>query len=333
MAKLFITIDTEYEFGFTAKAGLDSRAQNFARSIACETGSGPKIATVGIGYQMDQFDRHGLKGVFFVDPMPAMLWGIEAISDVVGPIVARGHDVQLHIHTEWLAMAGANHPLSGSSKGKAGRNIKDFTLDEQSQLIDYARDILMAAGAPAPTAFRAGNYGADDTTLMALAELGFAYDTSHAPALVGGDCGITLGRDDRAPLAHHGLTEVPVSCIGDPRQGMRHAQLTALSCAEIVAALRHANTHNIPDFTLVSHSFELLSRDRSKANTVVKHRFEKLCQSVAAMEGVTTGTYADTPPQIDPSAKTPRPILPANKTRAGLRMIEQALSNAFYGDR
>lgn len=326
MTRLYVTIDTEYEFGFTARMGAGSRAENFARSISCETPNGP----VGVEYQLETFEKHGLKGVFFVDPMPALIWGVEAISDVVGPIVERGHDVQLHMHTEWLNIAGANHPLKN---GKTGPNIKNFELDEQATLILYARDVLIAAGAPKPTAFRAGNYGANDDTLHALADLGFTHDSSHAPAIPGSDCAITLGPDDRAPIEFCGVTEVPVSAIGDPRQGMRHAQLTALSRAEMLAALSHARAHNMPDFTLVSHSFELLSRDRSKANRVVKHRFEKLCQGVAAMEGVTTGTYADHPPQIDLSAIKPRPILPANKVRAGLRMAEQALSNAFYGDR
>lgn len=326
MTRLYITIDTEYEFGFTARMGADSRAANFAQSISCETPSGP----VGVGYQMDVFDRHGLKGVFFVDPMPALVWGVAAIEDVVGPIIARGHDVQCHLHTEWLNIAGAGHPLKN---GKTGPNIKHFRQDEQAALILYARDVLMAAGAPKPTAFRAGNYGANDDTLRALAELGFAYDSSHAPAIPASDCAISLGAEDRAPMDFQGITEVPVGCIGDPRQGMRHAQLTALSCAEILAALRHAQAQNIPDFTLVSHSFELLSRDRSKANRVVKSRFEKLCQQVAAMEGMATGTYADHPPAIDLNAKKPRPILPANNVRTGLRMAEQALSNAFYGDR
>lgn len=330
MTKLFITIDTEYEFGFTARAGMNSRAENFARSIACETPSGPKDSSVGIDYQMDVFDRHGLKAVFFVDPMPAMLWGVESISDVVGPIIERGHDVQLHIHTEWLAMAQENHPLSGRSKGKIGRNIKDFTFDEQCALIDYARGVLIAAGAPNPCAFRAGNYGANDQTLMALADLGFTHDTSHAPALMGGDCAITLGAEDRAPIELYGLTEVPISCIARPFSGLRHAQLTALSCFEMLAALRHARAKDIADFTLVSHSFEILSRDRSMVNCVVQRRFEKLCRSVSEMQDVTTGTYAEAPPQVNKTRRKPRAVLPASEVRTGMRIAEQALANALY---
>jgi hypothetical protein len=117
---------------------------------------------------MDVFERHGIKAVFFVDPMPALVWGTAAIEDVVGPIVVRGHDVQLHIHTEWLELAGDANPLGM----RTGMNIKDFGVEEQCVLLDYARGVLIAAGAPGPVAFRAGNYGANDDTLRALAQLG-----------------------------------------------------------------------------------------------------------------------------------------------------------------
>jgi hypothetical protein len=175
MTKVYFTIDTEYEFGFAARHGLAARAENFARSIRGAT----PAAEAGIFHQMDVFERHGLKAVFFVDPMPALVWGAGAIAEVVEPILERGHDVQLHIHTEWLALAGEASPLPG----RTGRNIKDFDLGEQVRLIGWASDALVAAGAPRPVAFRAGNYGANDDTLRALAQLGIACDSSHPPGI------------------------------------------------------------------------------------------------------------------------------------------------------
>ena len=154
MTAVYITIDTEYAAGL-AHLG---RAENYARSIACETPSGP----AGLFYKMRLMERHGLKGVFFVDPMPALLWGRAAIADVVGPIVEAGHDVQLHCHTEWLERAGAANPF-----GKIGTNIADFAFDDQCAILGWARDMLVSAGAPPPVAFRAGNYGANDDTLRA----------------------------------------------------------------------------------------------------------------------------------------------------------------------
>jgi peptidoglycan/xylan/chitin deacetylase (PgdA/CDA1 family) len=320
---VYLTIDTEYAAHLPGANGSPgTRADNFAHSIACETAAG----AVGIFHQMDVLDAHGLRGVFFVDPMPALLWGIEAIADVVRPIAARGHDVQLHCHTEWLEYA-AGSALEGMP---TGRNLRDFTREEQATILEFARDTLVAAGAPSPVAFRAGNYGANDDTLAVLAELGIAYDTSHCPALSGrGDCAISLGPDDLRPIAHRGVIEVPAACVESFGGTLRHGQLTALSLRELVAAVRHARDEGIASVTLVSHSFELLSRDRRRINRLVAHRFARLCAAIAEMPGVTTATYAAQPPAAEADGDRPAP-LPHDALRGGLRIIEQAVSNAFY---
>lgn len=322
MVALYITIDTEYEFGFTRRHGTGSRAENFRRSIRCATPDGD----VGIFHQMDVFERYGLKAVFFVDPLPALVWGIGAVADIVEPIVERGHDVQLHLHTEWLELAGCANPLGT----RTGANIKDFTRDEQVVLLQLGIELLMQAGAPRPVAFRAGNYGANDDTLRAMAQVGLSHDTSHPPGLMHGECEIGLDERHRRPLRRLGVIEVPIGCIGDALGGLRHAQLTALSYREIVAALRHARANDLACFTVVSHSFELLCRQRTRINRIVERRFENVCAHVAAMEGVTTATYAERLPNV---AKRPMgaPVLAPAPLLNGTRMVEQAVANALYG--
>ncbi len=323
MTKVYLTIDTEYEFGFAVRHGIDApaRAQNYARAIDGRTANGH----AGLAYQLDCFERCGLKAVFFVDPMPALIWGTGAIAAIVEPILSRGHDVQLHLHTEWLALAGSASPIGP----RTGQNIKDFTLDEQTILLGYAREALMAAGAPQPVAFRAGNYGANDDTLRALATLGFTHDSNHAPGIARSACAIGLGRDQLRPLRRHGVIEVPVGCITGAR-GLRHAQLTALSARELREATAHARDHGIDSFTIVSHSFELLSRDRTMVNRVVQRRYERFCTALAAMPGVRTATYADDPPRTR-RLPGPRPLLPRNPLRSGARVLEQVFANALYG--
>ena len=58
-------------------------------------------AGVGIAYQLAMLARHGLKATFFVDPMPTMVFGLDAIRPVVEAIVAAGQEVQLHLHPNW----------------------------------------------------------------------------------------------------------------------------------------------------------------------------------------------------------------------------------------
>src|SRR5574337_115488 len=250
------------------------------------------------------------------------------VENFARSIVARGHDVQLHLHGEWLEFAGAFNPLTGLR----GRDIKDFTVGQQCKLLDYARGILVAAGAPAPIAFRAGNYAANDDTLRALAAVGMRYDTSHCPGIAGSDCAISLGAHDRDPIEHCGVTEVPIGCIGDRGGTLRHFQLTALTDVEIIAALRHAARQDRSSMTLVSHSFELLSRDRLRVNRIVKHRFERMCAVLEATPGISSATYACQPPLVGTDWR-PYDLLPYSVLRTVRRYVEQALSNTLYGSR
>mgnify|MGYP006267003191 CR=1 FL=1 len=322
MTRVYITVDTEYSSGLMTGPGPADRAENYARSIACLTPEGP----AGITHKLRLFAQHGVRAVFFVDPMPALQWGVAAIEDIVAPIRDAGQDVQLHCHTEWLEIAGAGHPLA---RVGTGRNIMDFAFEEQCAVLSWARDTLVAAGAPPPVAFRAGNYGANDDTLRALSEIGIRYDTSHCPALPGASR-IALGPGDRDPVMHEGVIEVPVGSIGKLAGGQRHAQITALSLAEMTSAIAHARDTGRGAFTLVTHSFELINRRRLAVNRIVRRRFTGLCRELAAMRGVETASYAAHPPEIAPNGAPSEP-LPADPLRTGLRMAEQAVSNALYG--
>lgn len=100
----------------------------------------------------------------------------------------------------------------------------------------------------------------------------------------------------------------------------------------MLAAVRHARSFGHCNFTIVSHSFELLSRDRRLINHVVKQRFERLCAGLENMNGVKTATYVRNPPSesdLPPDA----PVLPLNLLRSGLRLAKQAAANALYGAR
>ena len=320
MLSVFLTVDTEYSAGLFVHGRAVDRRSNHRLSIE---GAADRQA-VGVGYQIAQLDACGLKGVFFVDPLPGLLWGQAAVDAVVGPILAAGHDVQLHAHTEWLAFL-----TDGPFAGWSGRNMRDFSLDRQIAILSTARDLLMAAGAPAPIAFRAGNYGANDDTLRALATLGLRYDSSACPGLDDGDCRIDWPADRHEPLARHGVIEVPVGSIGGPRGSRRHAQITALSFRELRAAIEHARDVGQEAFTVVSHSFELLSRDRRRVNRVVQGRFDRLCRWLAQAPGVSTGTYRDDPPSVPKEAASS--LVAHHPLRTIERLGEQVVSNLWYG--
>ena len=323
MLPVLITIDTEYSSGLY-RSGLGREpGTNFDHAIACRTAGSKNSKGVGIHYQMDVFDRCGITGVFFVDPMPALVWGQEAVDAVVQPILERGHEVQLHLHTEWLALAAEN-PMGDS----AGQNIKDFSLTQQIDLIGFAREKLMAAGAPTPTAFRAGNYGANDDTLRALAELGIKYDSSFAPGYADSCCAIDLTQGQCAPTERFGVTEWPIAAITAPRSQWRHGQITALSFREMRDAVLHAVETDWPAFVLVSHSFEFYDRVRQVENIAVRRRFEKFCEWLGTSEIADGRGFAAL---SNGNAKSNLRLMPHSLVRTTERLVEQFFANRLYG--
>lgn len=313
MAQVLITVDTELS-ALLHQRGMPAD-DNLALSI-----TGP----FGVGWQMDRLEQYGLKGVYFVDPMPGLVYGPAIVAQMIEPILERRHEVQLHIHTEWLEWTEAS-PV----EGRRGRNIGDFSLEDQVMLISGARDALIEAGAPKPIAFRAGNYGANDDTLKALAALGLQWDSSFNAYYRGGDCRISLDESYVDPVRLSGINEVPVAAIEDRPGAVRPAQVCALSSSEMRAGLRHAAESGRPAFSVVTHSFEMLSRDRMRPNRLVMHRFEELCREIAENPGLESAGFADLDPAIaEVGAAGSR--VPPNRLRTLSRLAQQAFGTVAY---
>ncbi len=271
---------------------------------------------------MNRLDACGLTGVFFVDPMPALVYGIDVIARIVEPIVARGHEAQLHLHPEWLEWS-KEQPVGD----RRGRSICDFDFHDQVTLIKRARNLLIDAGAPPPLAFRAGNYGANDDMLRALASLGIKWDSSFNPTFIGDPCHIGLGADQIDTIERFGVMEMPISAICDRPGHLRHAQICALSSREMSDALNYAAKTKRPAFTIVTHSFEMMSRDRKRPNRSVMARFETLCRSVADHPDLSSSgfTTVDLSPVITKPERAP-----PNYLRTAQRFAEQAFATLAY---
>lgn len=305
---VFLTVDTEFSWRHHA-AGLDVDTI-YDRSI--------EPAGVGLSYQLDRLAEHGLKACFFVDPMPALLFGLAPVKRMVETILSAGQEVQLHLHANWT---GAQVGDRGASHGRF--QLYEYSLDEQRDLLRGAIELLVAAGAPMPIAFRAGGYAANEDTLRALAELGFAYDSSHNGAEPA-ESRIALPPTQIAPLDHH-LIEMPVTVIEDAPGMWRTFQLCALSGAETAAALDHAVAADHAAVTIVSHGFELANRLGTRPNSVHVRRFDLLCRLLAARtEDLPTRHFADRPPLA--LGQDDRP-LGANALRRRMRQAEQLWSN------
>lgn len=302
--RVLLTVDTELVWRHH-EAGLSWR-ENFARSY--------EAAGVGVPYQLRLLAEHGLKACFFVDPMPALMHGLEPVRRMIEPILAAGQEVQLHLHPFW------------ARPGAAFRELNQYDAAEQQALIEQARDLLVAAGAPNPIAFRAGSYAANADTLRALGSIGIRYDSSHNGCEHLSD--IPIDSAQLAPGRIDGVVEVPVGQIEDQPGRLRHLQLCAVSFAEMRAALDHAVRERHPLVGIVTHSFELARRDGLAPNGLAVSRFKRLCRYLADhCEAMPTAHVAD----LDalPVGGDARPYRSPRLLTFG-RMAEQAWGNARY---
>ena len=320
MTSVLLTIDTELSPA-AHQRGVSAQ-DNFTRSILGQASNGER----GIAYQAGHLKAHGLKGVFFVEALSASIFGLDQLKRTIEPVLSYGSEVQLHIHTEWLSWFERD-PVSG----RRGGNMADFSHDDQCRLLELGIENLMRAGAPRPIAFRAGNYGANNDTLRALATVGIKYDTSYNYPYLGAACKIATDAPLLDPHAVQGTIEVPVAVFEDYPNHQRPAQLCAVSSSEMRQLLKQSVTQGRRATVIVSHSFELLNHSRTMVNRIVERRFEQLCEMLQAMRGRAQTKGFSELDQLDlttPAARTAP--LRSNAWRTAWRMMEQAAGRVLY---
>jgi hypothetical protein len=309
--RVLLTVDTELRWGPYA-AGA-SWQENLRRSF--------EPAGVGVSWQLDLLARHRLSACFFVDPMPAEVYGLDPVRAMVAPILAAGQEVQLHLHPCWRSVA------EGIGAGE-GFELTGFSASDQQALVGKARQLLIDAGAPPPIAFRSGSFAADADTLAALTANGIRFDSSHNGSEHPWPSALPLPPEQIAPVRLGEVIEVPVTQIEDAPGNLRPMQFCAVSSDEIESALLHAEAEGHPLVTIVSHSFEFASRDGARPNRTLCRRFERLCALLAAeRERFPTARFnelGDLPLETEG-----RPLAP-QRLRTARRMAEQLWSNAVY---
>jgi hypothetical protein len=285
---ILFTIDTEV-YPINSLWRKDHLKLDIERDIYGITSSGH----YGLVYHLEVLQRHRLKAVFFVESLFAGCShvGFGPLRDIIDLIYSYGQEIQLHLHAEWIPY------LTNCPVPFRGNLLRDYSLDEQIGLLELARDNLIKAGAKPPVAFRAGNYAANESTLDALVKLGFRFDTSYNHPYLSSACGLS----SISPMWHaaptHGLWEVPVSCFEDWPGHYRHIELCACSTAELSQAISLAVSRSWNTFTLVSHTFELISNRGSLrpvvAKPIVIKRFDEWCSVIASRTDISTAHFGD----------------------------------------
>ncbi len=222
--------------------------------------------------------RHGLRAVFFVEPLFSARFGERYLAEIVQMIEREGQDVQLHLHPEWTDEISPP-PISDVSRKR--QHLTHYSVEEQTTLLGLGLGLLRAQTRSDVFAFRAGSYGANLDTYRALARCGLAVDSSLNSAY--GISGSDLPREltGSASARIEGLQAFPVTVFTDGLGRQRPAQVGACGLQELRHALEAAAEGGCPHFVIVSHNFEMLRPGSSEPDPLVVRRFEGLCRYLA----------------------------------------------------
>jgi hypothetical protein len=220
----------------------------------------------GIGFIASELERYRFPGTFFVEPLGSGHFGADGLAEACRTLLDRGHDVQLHAHpiqAQPLWLSRGERP--------APDDLASYTEDEQVRLLGAALALLVAAGVPRDsiTAFRAGNFGADNRTWPALRRAGLSLSSSYNPCYFERNCRMRWGSPvpDLFATDTPGVWELPITCLAEGEGRYRHLQIAAVSARETIDALEQARALGIGHVTIVTHSFEFSYLDSTESRS------------------------------------------------------------------
>jgi len=315
MLDVFITVDVE--MWCDSWNDLDTKFPNaFKRYIYGPTSRG----NYGLPYQLCKLQDHGLTGVFFVEVLFSTRFGLNSLAEIISLIRAKDHEIQLHIHTEWVDES--KKPLLDNIAGKK-QHIRYFSLEEQTILIQEGAKLIELAGGKGVNAFRAGNFGFNSDTLRALSMNHVAFDSSYNASMYGPESGVCPGAILVEPLECEGVYEYPMAVYSPGTHSLRHAQINACSYKEMEGLLWKALESERKSFVILSHSSELLNVSMNRPDDIVVDRFNKLCSFLERNQDCFCVRGFD---GLIPVLATTQPApLTSPIWKTGLRMMEQGI--------
>jgi hypothetical protein len=178
-------------------AGMAEPSKNKYLILTCDTEALPSAATedhvdrliwgrfpgqhsgAGIGLMMDVADETGVKISFFFDVFERLKYGQE-IDYAARYIVDRGHDLQLHLHIEFLTpefwQAQGCYPVTWAM------NLFDYR--SATRLLEYGIDLFEQMSGRRPVAYRGGAFRYNSNILKALHDLGVPLSFHYYPSTI-----------------------------------------------------------------------------------------------------------------------------------------------------
>lgn len=319
MLDVFFSVDVEVWCD-----GWDSLDKKFPEAFRRYVYGPTARGNFGLSYTLQLLSEHGLKGVFFVEPLFSTRFGSQPLEEIVGVIRESGQEIQLHLHPEWVDES--IEPLLETINGKR-QHLRYYNRVEQEILVAAGKALIAQAGGGDCTAFRAGSFGFNRDTLAALAANGIRFDSSYNATIFGLDSGVGPGQMLVDVVECDGIYEYPMTVYDDGTHSLRHTQLTACSHREMEGLLWQALESGRRSFMILSHNFELLNTTQDRPDDVVISRFRQLCSfldrnrdsfRMRGFEGLLP----------DPVTQQPAPLTsPLWKT--AMRMLEQVGRRRF----
>jgi len=203
---------------------------------------------------MEICDRYACKATFFVDVLEYARYGKTALGDVCRSIGDKGHDVQLH-----------THPANAYDARRKHMHL--YSLAEQKAIIEEGKELIREWTGEYPVAHRAGAYGINHDTLVALREGGIPIDSS---AFYGHPNSHVVPSKNRV-VELDGVVEIPVTVFLRRRQvklgrwvvrqraRVVKTDVDAAIADELARCVQEAKQHDIRVMNLFMHSYSLVS--------------------------------------------------------------------------
>jgi hypothetical protein len=268
--------------------------------------------------------RHGLRAVFFVEPLFAARFGVDHLRRIVDLIGSHDQQIELHLHSEW---ADEIRPRPLPHVHDKRQHLQQLPFEDQFTLIKAGLALLREAGAPRIGAFRAGSFGANADTLRAVAAAGLDVDSSINAASELSVPDLRGSVDLFQPSRIGGLLSLPLTVFRDGFGRLRPAQVGSCSFSELRQLIDTGIHESWPAMVMLSHNFEMLRQDSVKTDPIVLARFERLCAYIARNPGLrsTKGNLFD---GISPPSST-LPVPRTSFSGTARRFAEQILRRAL----
>lgn len=325
-----ITVDTEFSLGGLARPGTSGPLTD--ERVNCRVGT----REWGVPHLLAAFARYGIRATFFIETLHVAYFGDAPMGRVVEQLLAAGHDVQLHLHPQWLYVARANG-AGWLGPDAPPDNCEGRSLSELVDMIASGIETFRRWGAPVPIALRTGGLRVDRTVYQAMRQTGL---------FLASNVGWGHWEPDETALRIaagrwkiEGVTEVPVLTYRQAtfglQQALRLCTITATSSREMRALLRTALTVGASPFVILTHPFEFVRffaaaapHSRSRINL---GRLDALCRFLQnESDHYPVVTFADSADRWRQLSSLKLPPIRVPPTATVGRLIEQRLNDSRH---